>query len=152
MMEGLIGIPTGTFSTTLHDFFGKELDNLCKYSYSHTHTHTICYKMAFDLHPTICTWDVVTICVPITVFFPFSEMRTYQLACCTTAHRVRPQRFWWEQRFLTTLTAVSQSALPEHSHTATSLPPLAEYKPLEDCCGDGCGLAATDRNKTISEL
>ena len=35
--------------------------DMCKRSYSHT--HTICYvqdKMAFDLHPIICTWDVVT--------------------------------------------------------------------------------------------
>ena len=30
-----------------------------------THTHTICYKMAFDLHPIICTWDVVTNCIPV---------------------------------------------------------------------------------------
>ena len=108
--------------------------------------------MAFDLHPIICTWDVVTTCIPVTVFFPLSEMRTYQLACCTTSHCVHPQRFWWQQHFLTTSTSVSQSALPEHSHTATSLPPLADYKPLQDCCGDGCGLVATDRNETISEL
>ena len=26
--------------------------------------------MAFDLHPIICTWDVVTTCIPVTVFFP----------------------------------------------------------------------------------
>jgi len=26
--------------------------------------------MAFDLHLIICTWDVVTTCIPVTVFFP----------------------------------------------------------------------------------
>ena len=38
-----------------------------------THTHTICYvqdKMAFDMHLILCTWDVVTTCIPVTVFFP----------------------------------------------------------------------------------
>ena len=42
---------------------------LCKCSYSHTHTHTICNKMAFDLHLIICTWNVVTTCISVTVFF-----------------------------------------------------------------------------------
>ena len=106
-----ISIPTGTFSTTLHALLGNELDYLCKCKLQ---SHTICYKMAFDPHPILnCTWDVVTTCIPVTVFFPLSEMRTYQLACCTTAHRVRPQHFWWQQCFLTTLTTVSQSALSE---------------------------------------
>ena len=114
---------------------------------THTHTHHL-LQNSLRLHLILnCTWDVVTTCISVTVFFPLSEMRTYQLACCTTAHRMHPQRFWWQQRFLTTPIAVSQSTLPEHSHTATSLPLLAEYKPLQDCCGDGCGLAATDRNK-----
>ena len=43
-----ISIPTGTL---LYMRFLVELDNLCKCSYSHT--HTICYKMAFDLHPIL---------------------------------------------------------------------------------------------------
>ena len=37
------------------------------------HTRTICYvqdKMAFDMHLILCTWDVVTTCIPVTVFFP----------------------------------------------------------------------------------
>jgi len=37
------------------------------HTHTHTHTHTICYKMAFDLHPIICTWDVVATYIPITV-------------------------------------------------------------------------------------
>ena len=47
-------ISTGTFSTTLHALFGKELDNLFKCSYSHTHTHTpsvtkvFCSKILLD--------------------------------------------------------------------------------------------------------
>ena len=62
-----ISIPTGTFSTTLHALFGKELD--CASVVTATHTHTTCYKMAFDLHTIICTWDVVTTCIPVK--FPF---------------------------------------------------------------------------------
>ena len=48
--------------------FGKELD--CASVVTAIHTHSICYvqdKMAFDLHPIIYTWDVVTI--PVTVLF-----------------------------------------------------------------------------------
>ena len=33
----------------------------------------LCYgqdKMACHLHPILCTWDAVTICTPVTVFFP----------------------------------------------------------------------------------
>ena len=43
---------------TLHVLFGKELD--CASVITATHTHAISYKMAFNLHPIICTWDVVT--------------------------------------------------------------------------------------------
>ena len=43
---------------TLHALFGKELD--CASVVTATHTHAISYKMAFNLHPIICTWDVVT--------------------------------------------------------------------------------------------
>ena len=69
-----ISIPTGTFSTTLHALLGNELDYLCKCKLQ---SHTICYKMAFDPHPILnCTWDVVTTCIPVIVFFPLSEMRT----------------------------------------------------------------------------
>jgi len=55
---------------TLHALFGKELDcaSVVTATHTHTHTHTICYKMAFDLDPIICTWDVVTTCIPVTSF------------------------------------------------------------------------------------
>ena len=51
-----------------HALFGKELD--CASVVTATHTYTICYKMAFDLHPIICTWNVVSTWIPVTVFFP----------------------------------------------------------------------------------
>ena len=34
-----------------------------------THTHTQ-DEMACNLHPIICTWDAVTTCTPVTIFFP----------------------------------------------------------------------------------
>ena len=34
-----------------------------------THTHTQ-DEMACHLHPIICTWDAVTTCTPVTIFFP----------------------------------------------------------------------------------
>ena len=99
-----ISIPTGTAP-----LYMRFLVKSC--SYSHTHTHTICYKMAFDLHLIICTWDVVTTCIPVTVFLEttntkekkrkkkhsennlFHRRRTttecYQCNICQTTHPCR---------------------------------------------------------------
>ena len=41
--------------------------------------------MAFDLHPIICTWDVVTTCIPVTIFFPLGVWLCNQ----------RKQRYKW---------------------------------------------------------
>ena len=52
---------------------------ICMFPGVVTATHTICYgqdKMAFNLHPIICTWDSVTTCIPVTVFFTNKKLRT----------------------------------------------------------------------------
>ena len=54
-----------------------------------THTHHLLKWPSTCTQYKVCTWDVVQ-----SVFFPLSEMRTYQLGCFNTAHRMCPQRFW----------------------------------------------------------
>ena len=42
---------------TVHELFGKELD--CPSVVTATHTHTVCYKMAFELHPHLgCSYHL----------------------------------------------------------------------------------------------
>ena len=58
-----ISIPTGTFSTTLHALFGKELDcaSVVTATHTHRHTHTHTHHLlqnGLRLHLIICTWDV----------------------------------------------------------------------------------------------
>ena len=63
---------------------------LCKCSYSHTHTPSVMYKMAFDLHSIICTWDQS--CIPVTVFFPLGargpswRISAYEISKSTGFH------------------------------------------------------------------
>ena len=51
--------------------------------------------MAFNLHPIICTWNVVTTCISVTVFFPLGVWLCSKKREKENERRGQPQREHW---------------------------------------------------------
>ena len=47
----------------------------------------VCALMVFHLHPILCTWDAVTTCTPVTIFFPHG-VRLYKYHFCVWTRNV----------------------------------------------------------------